>query len=280
MSAAELGLIKTHCRALKLPAVADRAQPLADESRRQGLDHIAYLARLLDAEYEQRRQRRAARRIQEAAFPLVKTLDSFDFARAPHLPEARLRELATGSFIAKAEPVIFLGEPGTGKTHLATALGVAAAQQGRRVRFVTTARLVTELIEAQDVRQLGRVTGRYARVDVLVLDEFGYVPLSRADAELLFRVLSERQEQRPIVLTTNLPFSEWTTIFPDPRLCKAIVDRLTYRAHIIETGADSIRLAATLARQTKKTAAAKDLDKAESAARKPASDSEKRKTKN
>lgn len=278
MGAADIGLIRTHCRSLKLPAVADRAQALAEEARRQGLDHIGYLARLLEAEYEQRRHRRAARRIQEAGFPVVKTLESFDFARAPHLPEARLRELATGSFIDRAEPVILLGEPGTGKTHLAIAIGVAAAQQGRRVRFVTTARLVTELIEAQDARQLGRVTGRYARVDVLVLDEFGYVPLGRADAELLFRVLSERQEQRPIVLTTNLPFSEWTSIFPDPRLCKAVVDRLTYRAHIIDTGEDSIRLNSSLARQAKTAAAARDLHKAESAAKKPASDSEKPKT--
>jgi DNA replication protein DnaC len=280
MSAAQLGLIRSHCRVLGLPAVQEHAQPLAEEARRQGVDHLGYLARLLEAEHEQRRQRRAARRIKEAAFPLVKTLDSFDFSRAPHLPEARLRELATGSFIEKAEPVIFLGEPGTGKTHLATALGVAVAAQGRRVRFVTAARLVTELIEAQDARQLGRVIGRYGRVDVLVLDEFAYVPLGRADAELLFRVLSERQEQRPVVLTTNLPFSEWTTIFPDPRLCRAVVDRLTHRAHIIETGTQSARLADSLARQQRTATRSRTSTGAAAAAKRPAAAAEKPKAKN
>lgn len=278
MSAADLGLIRSHCRALKLPAVLDQAQALAEQARRQGVDHLGYLAQLLDAEHAQRHERRATRRIREAGFPLVKTLESFDFARAPHLPEARLRDLATGSFISRAEPVIFLGEPGTGKTHLATALGVAAATAGRPVRFVTAARLVTELIEAQDARQLGRVTGRYARVDVLVIDEFGYVPLSRADAELLFRVLSERQEQRPIVLTTNLPFSEWTTIFPDPRLCKAVVDRLTYRAHIIETGTQSVRLAESLARP-RTGSAPKPSTGVASSAKKPAAEATKTRTK-
>lgn len=248
-TAADLALVRTHCKALKLPAVHEHAQAFAQEASRQGLAHVAYLVRLLEAEHDQRCQRRAARRIKEAGIPLVKTLETFDFARAAHLPESHIRELASCAFIDRAEPVIFLGEPGTGKTHLATALAVAAALRGRRVRFVSTARLVTELLEAQDARQLGRVSARYARIDLLVLDEFGYVPLSRTDAELLFRVLSERQEQRPIVLTTNLPFSEWTSIFPDPRLCKAIVDRLTHRAHIIETGDDSNRLTETLTRR-------------------------------
>ena len=141
-----------------------------------------------------------------------------------------------------------LGEPGTGKTHLATALGVAAAQRGRSVRFVTAARLATELAEARDAHALGRVVGRYSRIEVLVLDELGYVPLGRTDAELLFQVLSERQERRPVIVTTNLPFGEWTSVFSDARLCRAVVDRLTHRAHIIETGSQSIRLAETLAR--------------------------------
>jgi len=126
---------------------------------------------------------------------------------------------------------------------------VAAAQQGRAVRFATAAQLATELSEAKDARQLSRVTGRYGRVEVLVLDELGYIPLSRSDAELLFRVFAERQERRTIVLTTNLPFGEWTSVFRDPRLCKAVVDRLTFRAHIIETGTDSMRLKSSLKRK-------------------------------
>ena len=153
-----------------------------------------------------------------------------------------------GTYITRAEPILFLGEPGTGKTHLATALGVAAAKDGRSVRFTTAGRLVTELVEAKDAHQLGRIAGRLARVDVLIIDEFGYLPFSRNDAELLFQVLSERQEQKPLILTTNLPFGEWTSIFSDPRLCRAVVDRITHKAHIIETGGKSIRLEEAIAR--------------------------------
>lgn len=119
---------------------------------------------------------------------------------------------------------------------------MAAAQPGRAVRFATAGRLVMELIEAKDARTLGRIVGRYSRLDRLILDELGYPPLSKADAELLFQVLSERHERRALILTTNLPFSEWTTVFPDPRWCRAVIDRLTHRAHIIETGLQSIRL--------------------------------------
>ncbi len=241
------------CQALKLPALGRDGVRLAEQALRQGIGHLQYLVQLLEIEWREREQRRAARRIKEARFPLLKTLEGFDFGRAGHLPEVRIRELATGRYIERAEPVLLLGEPGTGKTHLATALGVAAARQGRSVRFVTAGRLVTELIEARDAHQLGRVVGRYTRVELLILDELGYLPLGRTDAELLFQVLSERQEQRPIVLTTNLPFGEWTSVFPDARLCRAVVDRLTHRAHIIETGTQSMRLEETLARSRSKT---------------------------
>jgi DNA replication protein DnaC len=237
------------CHRLHLPAVARDAERLAAEAARQGTDHRNYLTQLLEVELEERAERRAARRVKEAGFPIVKTLDGFNFGRAPHLPEAHIRDLAAGAYIDKAEPVLFVGDPGTGKTHLATALGVAAAYLGRSVRFATAGRLVTELIEARDARELGRVVARYTRVDLLIVDELAYVPLSKADAELLFRVLGERHEQRPIVITTNLPFSEWTSIFPDPRLCKAVVDRLTHRSHIIDTGKESIRLEEALTRK-------------------------------
>jgi len=240
--------IATLCKHLKLPTVGREAQRLAEEARRQGITHLKFMAQLLMAELREREERRAARRIKEAGFPRIKTLEGFDFAKAPHLPEARIRELSTGTYIARAEPILFLGEPGTGKTHLATALGVAAAKDGRSVRFTTTGRLVTELVEAKDAHQLGRIAGRLARVDVLILDEFGYLPFSRNDAELLFQILSERQEQKPLILTTNLPFGEWTSIFSDPRLCRAVVDRITHKAHIIETGGKSIRLEEAMAR--------------------------------
>lgn len=178
----------------------------------------------------------------------MKTLEGFDFRRNADLPQALIRQLAHGGYIDAAEPVVLYGDPGTGKTHLATALGVAAARQGRSVRFTTAAALATELTEARDARELARVVGRYSRVELLIIDELGYLPLSVSDAELLFRVLGERQERPPIVVTTNLPFSEWTSMFPDPRLCRAVVDRLTHRAHIIDTGPNSVRLSDTLAR--------------------------------
>jgi DNA replication protein DnaC len=240
--------VVTLCRHLKLPTVGREASQLADEVRRQGVGPLEYLSRLLMSEMKEREERRAARRIKEAGFPLVKTLEGFDFTRAPHLPEGRIRELAAGSYIAKAEPILFLGEPGTGKTHLATAIGMAAARQGRSVRFTTAGKLINELVESKDAHQLGRIVGRYSRVDVLIIDEFGYYPLGKNDAELLFQVIGERQERQPVILTTNLPFGEWTSIFPDPRLCRAVVDRLTHRAHIIETGSQSIRLEDALIR--------------------------------
>jgi DNA replication protein DnaC len=246
------------CRQLKLPTVGREALRLAAEASRQPVTPLAYLVNVLTLELAEREERRAARRIKAAGFPLPKTLESFDFQRAPHLPEARLRELATGTYLLHAEPILFLGERGTGKTHLATALGMAAAQAGHAVRFVTAAQLVTELIEARDAPDLNRLVGRYSRVEVLILDELGYLPLSRADADLLFRVLSDRHERRPVIVTTNLPFSEWTSVFPDARLCRAVVDRLTHRAHIIETGTHSIRLADTLARTDKRRRSPRD----------------------
>lgn len=237
------------CRELKLPAVARDAARLATEAMRQGTDPLAYLVELFETELTERRERRAKRRTREACFPVVKTIEGFDFSKAPHLPETLLRQLCGGEYIERAEPIIFVGDPGTGKTHLASALGEAAARQGRRVKFTTAAGLVTELVEARDSQELGRVVRRYSKVSLLILDELAYLPLARSDAELLFRVLGERTERLPVIITTNLRFSEWTTMFPDPRLCRAILDRLTHRAHIIETGEDSIRLKEALARQ-------------------------------
>lgn len=241
-------MIATLCRSLKLPGVAREAERLAEAASRQGQDHLTYLQELLELEVAERDDRRARRRKKEAGFPLLKTLEGFDFRRNTTVPEARIRKLADGGYIDAAECLILVGAPGSGKTHLATALGVAAAEQGRRVRFVTAARLVNELVEARDAHELSRVVGRYARIDLLVLDELGYLPLGKADAELLFQVLSERTERRAMILTTNLPFKEWTSVFPDPRLCRAIIDRLTHRSHIIDTGRTSIRFEDAMAR--------------------------------
>lgn len=246
---AERNYVSHLCHTLRLPAIARDAERMAKECVRQGGNPLEYLISLLETEVSERTDRRAQRRVKDAGFPLVKTLEGFDFQRAPHLPQALIRELATCGFMDEAEPVILLGDPGTGKTHLATAIGVAAAREGHVVKFTSVGRLVTELVEARDARELGRVIHRYAKVDLLILDELAYLPLSKVDAELLFQVLGERHEQRSIIVTTNLPFTEWTSVFPDPRLCKAIVDRLTHRAHIIDTGKQSQRVQDTLTRR-------------------------------
>ena len=245
-------LIVAQTRELRLPTVAARYGELAEQAARDGMPHRDYLAHLFEMEIDDRGQRRAERRLQEARFPHRKRLEDFKFEQSA-VNAAQLHQLAKGEYIARAENVIFIGDSGTGKSHLAAALGIAACQQGRRVRFTTVAGLVNELQEAQDGHQLSRVVRRYAGIELLVLDELGYVQTSEAGAELLFQVLAERNEVASLVVTTNLPFGEWTRIFTDARLCKAVVDRLTFGAHIIETGSDSWRLRRSLERAGRKT---------------------------
>jgi DNA replication protein DnaC len=179
----------------------------------------------------------------------VKTLEEFDFSQATAISAARIAELAEGGYIDRAEPVVFIGEAGTGKTHLLTGLAVAACRQRRRVRFTTAAALVNELVEAKAQLALRRVLARWERYDLVTIDEVGYVPLAEAGAELLFQVISGRAEKAAVILTTNLPFSEWTSVIPNARLCKALLDRITDRAHIIETGTESYRFRRTLAQR-------------------------------
>ena len=173
-------------------------------------------------------------------------MEDFDFSAAPQVSAARLHQLAEGGYLARAEPIIFIGDSGTGKTHLATGLCVAACRQQKRARFITAAGLVNELVEAQQQHGLGRALQRWSRLDLIVLDEVGYVPFAQGGAELLFQVISERAERTAWIITTNLPFSEWTQVFPNARLCKALLDRITDRAHIIDTGTDSYRFKRTL----------------------------------
>jgi DNA replication protein DnaC len=241
-------LLAVQCRQLRLPSVGARWQSMEKEAVRGRLSHSAYLAGLLEQELEDRSQRRAQRRIAEARFPAVKRLSDFQFAQAPVVPAALIAQLAEGGYIDRAENVLLVGDSGTGKTMIAIGLGVAACEQGRSVRFTTVAALVNELLEARDERALSRAVGRWSRYDVMICDELGYVTLPPTGAELLFQVLAERAEAGSVVMTTNLPFSEWTTVFSDPRLCKAVVERLTYRSHIVETGAESYRFKRSLAR--------------------------------
>jgi DNA replication protein DnaC len=235
------------CRALHLPTIRAEAARIADVAARERLSHKAYLAEVLTAECDDRDFRRRIRRVNEAKFPRAKRLADFDLHAHPSLPPATLAHLAAGAWIDAGEPVVLLGDSGTGKTHLLIGLGTAAAEAGRRVRYVTTAALVNELVEAADDKQLSRVVGRYARLDLLCLDEIGYVHLDPRGAELLFQIITAREEKASIACASNAPFSEWGTTFTDPRLAAAVVDRLTFRAHIIATGTDSYRLRATRA---------------------------------
>ena len=230
------------CRDLHLPTVRDEAATLADEAARVGVTHRGYLAEVLSAEVDQRAARRRARRVIEARFPRAKRLEDFDVAAAPAINPATLAALAAGAWIDAGEPVCLIGDSGTGKSHLLIGLGVAACEAGRRVRYVTCASLVNELAEAADERVLSKVVARYGRLDLLCLDEVGYVSVDARGAELLFQVITEREERASIALASNASFSEWGQTFTDPRLAAAVVDRLTFRAHIIETGTDSYRL--------------------------------------
>lgn len=250
--------VRQSCKTLRLPTVSSRAKELASEAGRTNKGHLAYLDALLEAEIEDRDQRRRSRRTAEAKFPRLKRLEDFNFADAPGVPAQTVKELATCNFIDRAENAILLGESGTGKSHLAIALGICACMQSRRVRFTTVASLVNELIEARDDRSLSKVVGRYARYDLLILDEMAYVPLLAAEAELLFQVLDERSELSALLITTNLPFGEWTKMFPEPRLCKAVVDRLTFNSHIVETGTESWRFKKTLEKRKRRGVAPKE----------------------
>jgi len=238
--------IRQYCRQLRLPTIASQFESLAEAAVREGQSHLLYMDALLAAEVEERERHAVEQRLREAKLPRLKTLDGFDFAQMPHLSATQLRYLAQGSYIERGEPVLFLGDCGTGKTHLATGLCVAACQQKKRVRFTTAAGLVNDLVEAQQHNQLSRALARWSRYDLIAIDEVGYVPLVEVGAELLFQVISERAEKAAVIITSNLPFSEWTQVFTNPRLCKAILDRLTDRAHIFETGTESYRFKRTL----------------------------------
>jgi DNA replication protein DnaC len=243
--------IRELCKPLRLPTVATQAMRLAEQAAKERQSPLSFLEALLSAEVEEREQNAVARRIKDAHFPKVKTLEEFNFQEARHLPAGLIRQLADGAYIGKTEPVLLLGDTGTGKTHLAIALGVAACRQRKRVRFTTAAEMVNELVEARHNNELSRVTARWTRYELLVIDEMGYVALADAGAEMLFQVIAGRAEKAAVVITTNLPFSEWTTVFPNARLCKAMVDRLTDRAHIIDTGDESYRFRRSLDKKQK-----------------------------
>lgn len=265
----EIAVVREHCKALRLPTIADSCERIAEEAIRERHTHMHYLDALLEAELQEREARAVLRRLREAHLPRVKTLEEFDFAKAACLSPAQIMGLAAGDYLERHEPVLFLGDCGTGKTHLATGLCVAACQQRRKVRFATASGLVNELLEAQHANQLGRALARWARYDLVCVDELGYIPLAELGAELLFQVISERAEKASVVITTNLPFSEWTKVFTNARLCKALLDRLTDRAHIIETGSELFRFRRTLEKHRTQTTSKEPLRDASGIAHDP-----------
>lgn len=235
-------LLEHYLKQLKLPAMHREYRNMAAAAAKEKEDYTTFLLRLCERECLEREQRAAQQRIKAAHFPVLKTLDTFDFAAQPTINKALVRELMRGEYLDARENVLFVGNPGTGKTHLATALGHAACAQGKRVRYYSVTGLVTQLLEAREDRQLDRFLRRLEKLHLLVLDEFGYVPFTKAGAELLFEVASRAYERQSLILTTNLPFEQWTEILGNERLTGALLDRVTHRVHIIEANGESYRL--------------------------------------
>jgi DNA replication protein DnaC len=227
---------------LKLPTIRREYKSMALQCAQERADYPAYLLRLAERELLDRERRAAERRIKAATFPVLKTMDAFDFAAQPSINQALARQLVGGEFIDRKENVLLIGNSGTGKTHLATALGLAACAMGRRVRFFSAAALVTALLERREERTLGRTLKALERLDLVILDELGYIPFSKAGAELLFEVVSRAYERTSLIVTTNLPFETWTEVLGGERLTGALLDRLTHRVHILEANGESYRL--------------------------------------
>ena len=251
-----LVLLHHHLKALRLPTEAAECEKVAAQAAADNADHLSYLLRLTELELLEREKRAAERRVKAARFPTIKTLETFDFAARPSVNKVLLAELMRCEYIDKKENILLVGNPGTGKSHLATALAAQACAKGYRVRFIRTTELVTALIEARDERSFLRLKGQLAKLDLLVLDELGYVPASKVGSELLFDVISTAYERTSLIVTTNLPFESWTEVLGSERLTGATLDRLTHRCRIIETKGESYRLQDAKARTTRRAKSA------------------------
>lgn len=257
MRPATEALLTEYLKQLKLTAILRVYAARAREARNAGSDYEDYLLSLMESELEARADNRLKRRIRDARFPVMKTMEGFNFDEAEGLDRRWVREMAEGTYIKEKRNIIFVGKTGTGKTHLATALGLEACRQGVRTRFVTGAGLVNELIEARSERAVSRMIQKISRFGLLILDELGYVPFSREGSQLLFQLLAERYERASVIITTNLGFADWTQLFGDPTLTAALLDRLTHKAHIVLCNWDSYRLKESL---KKKPPAKKDKE--------------------
>ena len=242
-------LLDHRLKSLRLPTVLREYGKLARQCATEGQDHVQFLASLVELEMIDRERRMIERRIKAAKFPAVKSLDSFDFKAIPALNKMQVLELARCEWVERRENVIALGPSGTGKTHIALGLGLSACQKGLSVGFVTAAALVHELMEARDERRLLRLQKQMVGYKLLIIDELGFVPLSKTGAELLFELISQRYERGATLITSNLPFDEWTETFGSERLTGALLDRLTHHVNILEMNGDSYRLGQSKARQ-------------------------------
>ena len=245
-------LLEHHLKALKLPTMRRDYTAVAAACSQESQSFAEFLLRLTERELIERERRAAERRLKEAQFPVVKTIDSFDFTAQSSINAPLVRELLAGDYLVGKENILLVGNPGTGKTHLAIAFGFAACAQGRRVRFSTVTALVTMLLEAREERTRRRLHRQLDRMDLLILDELGYVPFPKAGAELLFDVVGRCYEQTSLIVTTNLPFEQWTEVLGSERLTGAMLDRLTHRVHILEANGESYRLKQAKARQKNK----------------------------
>lgn len=235
-------LLKHHLKQLKLPTMERDCEEAAFRCAKENVDHLGYLLQLSERELLERESRAAERRLKYAKFPSLKTLEAFDFKAQPSLNKMLVQQLMRGEYIVNRESIILIGQPGTGKTHLATAFGIRACQMGKKVRFFRVSDLVTQMIEAKEERMLARMKKSLASLDVLILDELGYVPASKIGSELFFDVVSQAYERTSMIVTTNLPFEQWPEVLGSQRLTGAVLDRLTHRCHILEASGESYRL--------------------------------------
>lgn len=245
--------LRENLKTLTLTTIVRELEPSLRQAKERGVGYDEFLLDLTVAELQTRAESRLNRRVREAKFPLVKTMEGFDFDAVDGLDIRLVRELTGCDFIKERRNIIFLGRSGAGKTHLATAIGVEACRSNYRTRFVSCYGLVNELIEARKERDLQRLIQRYTRYDLLILDELGYIPFSKEGAELLFQVLAERHEKGAVIITTNLGFADWTQVFGEQVMTAALLDRLTHRAHIINCQWDSYRLKQSLKEKKRQT---------------------------
>lgn len=245
-------LLEHYLKELKLTAMLRDYQSVSAECLKKKTSHMQYLRLLCEREILGREERSAERRLKAARFPVLKTVEAFDFRRQAEVSAAQIKELLNGDFAGRKENVVFLGESGTGKTHLATALGFALCGQGKKVRFWNATSLVTALLEARETRSLQKLQMQISRLDLLILDEVGYIPFSKAGSELLFDVMSNCYERLSVIVTTNLPFAEWSQVFGNERMTGALLDRLTHHCHIFKIGGESYRLQEAKKREARK----------------------------